>query len=931
MTTPAIVGRRRELAALQQWLGAARAGAGRLVLCAGEPGIGKSRLAQELAGSALAAGTTVAWGRCVETDGAPAFWPWRQVLRALELQPDLLLAGRVESPEDRFRVVDDVSQALLSVAGAAGGLVVILDDIHDADEPSLLVLRHLALHLDDAPLLVLATLRPVGAAGVLPQVLPSLLRAPAVERLDLSGYDLGGVQAHLAAAAVGLEAPDAQSVLDLTGGNPLFVREVARAVADGTWRPDRPPRTVLDIVQSRLAATSPSCRHLVQVASVVGRDFSPAVVARALETPAEQCLPLLDEAVDHGLVEQRSGSAAGYRFVHALTRDAVLASLSSSERAGLHGAVASALEVEYAGELNDHLADIARHWAGFAAAGDATMARTWAVRAADDAVRRLAFEEGIRLYRSALDLPGEPMDTVERCNALLALGRAAVVAGDLAVGVRATREAAAAARSAQRPDLLGEAALVVRPVADDAVNAQGRALCEEALAALGESGYEILRARLLAQRSRLAFYENDHERVRRLSAEARRLARSTGDQGALVDALHARKEALPGPDGRTERLQVADELLALADRTDDPRAAMWGRLWRIDALVEGGQVAAAAAELPALELAAGRIGGPVSAWHLDRASAFVAQAQGRYDAAGRLARRARDRMEPVEARPARGAYFAFQCALANHIGVTGAAEEYLPRAIEPLPMFKTLGTLSRCLLLLTAGRPDDAAIAYQQAGPPATWSPPPFLKVYTEGIGTLAAAGLGRFDDVALLLARLSPFRDTHAIVEGVAYLGPVELVLGRAAVALGRWDAAVADLELAADRADAAGAPGATAEARYHLATALVARGGERDAERAAVVASLADRAAHALGMAAYIERTSALVAHLGATAPAALSKREVEVARLVAEGLTNRQIAERLVIAERTAQNHVQHILVKLGFTTRSQIAAWSAGVRQ
>jgi DNA-binding NarL/FixJ family response regulator len=157
-------------------------------------------------------------------------------------------------------------------------------------------------------------------------------------------------------------------------------------------------------------------------------------------------------------------------------------------------------------------------------------------------------------------------------------------------------------------------------------------------------------------------------------------------------------------------------------------------------------------------------------------------------------------------------------------------------------------------------------------------------------------------------------------------YLGPVELTLGRAAAALGQRDRAVADLETAAESADRAGAGGFSAEAGYHLAVALVARDGPGDRDRAGAAAVDADRLARSLGMAAYLDRTAALAARLRDTQPAGLSPREVEVARLVAEGLTNRQIAERLVISERTAQNHVQHILTKLGFTTRAQIAAWS-----
>jgi ATP/maltotriose-dependent transcriptional regulator MalT len=241
VTTDSIVGRRWELDALRAWLAAARDGRGRLVLCAGEPGIGKTRLAQELSGMALAAGVAVAWGRAVEAEGAPAFWPWRQVLRSLGADPDLALGGAVESPEDRFGVVEEVTDAVHGAARAGSGLVVILDDVHWADEPSLLVLRHLGDHLAGARLLVLTTLRDGEPASALRRMLPDLLRSPAVERLDLRGFDLAEVGEQLSRTA-GVGSPaDARTVLEVTGGNPLFVREVARAMADGTWRPDRPP------------------------------------------------------------------------------------------------------------------------------------------------------------------------------------------------------------------------------------------------------------------------------------------------------------------------------------------------------------------------------------------------------------------------------------------------------------------------------------------------------------------------------------------------------------------------------------------------------------------------------------------------------------------------------------------------------------------
>jgi len=194
-----------------------------------------------------------------------------------------------------------------------------------------------------------------------------------VERLELRGFDLAEVREQLSRMAVSDSEHDARVTLDLTGGNPLFVREVARAMADGTWRPDRPPRSVLDVVGHGSTASP--------------RDFPLPLVARALdEQPVAQCLPVIDEAIAYGLVDCVS-HIGDYRFVHALTREAVEASLTTADRTALHRAVA--------------------------------------------AVRRLAFEEGARLYRAALALPATPPSAIDRCRVLIALGRAAYFAGDL--------------------------------------------------------------------------------------------------------------------------------------------------------------------------------------------------------------------------------------------------------------------------------------------------------------------------------------------------------------------------------------------------------------------------------------------------------------------------------------------------------------------
>jgi len=827
------------------------AGTGGLVLCGGEPGIGKTRLAQELAGHALAIGREVVWGHCVETEGAPAFWPWRQILKAAGAGPDEVLAHDAEVPQDRFRVFDAIATAL-----DRAGLVIIVEDVHWADQASLLVLAHLATNLRDV--LLFATFRdPCPAVA-------DLMRAAV--RIDLHGLSADEV-AELAGAE------HAATITELTSGNPLFVTELARAVQDGTWRADQLPRSVRDIVTARLDRLAPDARELIKVAALIGRDFDLDLAAAAAGLP----ISALDGATT--LID-----ATGHRFVHALTRDAVEATLSTAERRALHRRIAEAMVG------STRYADVARHWS---ACGATAEARGWTIRAAEDAVARLAYEEGARLYRAAAAIE-------DSCEVQVALGKAAYFAGDLAGCVEAAQRAAELART---PEQIAEAALVLEAAPGAGVNAVATPLCDNALR------HEVspaTRARLLAQRSHLAFYRGEQHRLDGLSSEALDLARRSGDDRALAEALHARQEACPGPAGRAERLGLAAEMIGLAHRTHSPRGAMWGSLWRVHALIESGELASAQEELPALRLACDRVGGQVPRWHLEVVTACLAQAQGRFAEAREVGRRAYERMRVIEREPASGAYFALQCGLACHLGVTEDGLALARHFHDPPPRFRLIAKLTRAFLLHRAGFHDEALEWFRRTGPIAEWDLPAFFVLPGLVDAVLVTSGLGLLDDLALVLPRLGAFRGEHAAGNGVAYMGPVSLALGRGHLALGAHEDAVDHLTAAVDEAARAGAPAFAAEARWHLAAALRVLG--RDADP---VQRAADRAIRSLGMTAFTTTD--------------LSSREHQVARLVTEGLTNRQIARRLVISERTAQNHVQHILTKLGFSTRSQIAAW------
>ena len=892
------------------------------MLVSGEPGIGKTRLAQEFAGIALAAGVGVAWGRCAGGVGQPPLWPWREVLRSLDLPDDALSAGEADEPAERFRDADGIVRTLGARGEESGGLLVVVDDAHCADAATLLALRHLASRAPEMRVLLVVTFRTPDPDDAASLALAAVASLAGVERVELRGLSIEEVGEQLERAGV---ADRAAVVHDVTGGNPLFVGELARAMAAGAWDPGRPPpRTVLEVVRARVMLLSEPCRELLGWAAVAGREFDVTLLARASAVPVERCIEVFDEAREHGIVERRD-LPAELRFVHVLLRDVLTASLDDWTRVEHHAALARAIEAR--SDRHHHAGALAEHWAAAAPLAGSTPARRWATVAAEEAVQRLAFDDGARLYRIALAVGDVAAD--ERCRLLLGLGRAAYLAGDIGGSADAARQAGLIADDLDDVTLLARAALVLEASTDQQANAVARRLCDRALSRV-EAKDTGLRARLLAQRSHIALYDAELELMRRLSEEALAMARTSGDENALIEALRARQEASPGADGRAERAQLADEIIDVAGRAGNTRAAMWGHLWAVDTLVEEGRLTDAASRLERLAESANHVGGPVSAWLLDRCVACIAQGRGDLNAAANAGRRAYDRMRTAEPEAALGAYLAIQCAISHHRGTTDAGLALAHSPFSSPALFITMRRTGRALLLAGADLLDAAATEYELAGPPSTWRLPPFYVLPGLVVAALAAAALNRVDDLRTLVSQLEPFRGQHVVGGAgvVTYLGPVELHLGAISLQLSHVDAAIDDLTTAEHAAEHGGAAGYLAEARHHLASALLARDGPGDVDRARSLAAASGRTIHALGLHALAPDSAALTQRLGAKRSASmLSAREEEVAALVAQGLTNPQIAERLVISKRTAQNHVQHILTKLGFSSRSQIASWKS----
>jgi hypothetical protein len=303
-------------------------------------------------------------------------------------------------------------------------------------------------------------------------------------------------------------------------------------------------------------------------------------------------------------------------------------------------------------------------------------------------------------------------------------------------------------------------------------------------------------------------------------------------------------------------------MLAAGQRLRSARVSMWGHLWRIDALMEQGQLSAGRAELDHLAEQVERVGGPLPRWHLARCRAAIAQSQGRLGeahAAGLEGYRIMEAVDPLEARRV---YTAVLAALGHHARLREDQVAHFRGAADDVSPFRTVSALWEAIGLLDAGRPDEARVIFTRVGPPSEWPLPPYLRVVGLAVGLLIAGRLGARNEAVFLHDDLSAYRGLHCVAGAgkVNYWGPVELPLGIGAAFLGRLDEAAADLEVALERSSEAGAPGCAIEAACELAHTMTQRAAPGDRHRAGELLARAVRDAESLGMDLLVDRARAI-----------------------------------------------------------------------
>jgi hypothetical protein len=892
------VGRERELGELRQGLTEARAGRGGMFLVVGEPGIGKTRLADVFCAEAHAAAAHVLWGRCWEAGGAPAYWPWFEVLRAYARTLDesmlaaqmgagaphlariLPVAARLASPRDlatlkqrdpeqaRLALFDAVASFLASAA-AERPVVLVLDDVHVADRPSLLLLQYLVQRVRETRVLVVATCREAEAdlGPAARDAIGALARDG--RTLTLRGLAEGEVAEMLTLAIAGeVPAAVAATVHAAADGNAFFADEIIRLLRAegrlniaGLSEPLPVPEGVRGAVRSRLAALGDETRDLLAAGSVIGREFSVEVLAHVCDTTLAAVAELLAPATAARIMLPPSRLPGSHRFSHVLYRQVLYDDLSPVRRAALHVRIGETLEDLPATRRQP--AEVAHHFLAALPHGDAARALTWASRAGDHAAQLLAHEEAAAQYEGALRALelAAPGEHERRCDLLLALGEARLWAGETTEARSAFQRAAKVARTARLPERLARAALgygrivVVVGVSDEPLIA----LLREALAALPQ-GDSALRVRLLGRLARELHFAPDSAEREALSLEGVAMARRLGDPATVASALGARHVAVWAPDTLDERLATVDEMLRLGAAAGDQRLLFDAQVWRASDLLEAGDVAGADAAMQACRALEEDAHTPAWSWQLAVYDGTRALLDGRFDDAEQLIRRAAELGERAKGAAARR-YFAIQSfMLGRERGTLAEMAEVVRRSFVDL--YDRPARLAQ--LAAELGRAEEARAELEHA-------PAGALTVHRRNILELPeltclvppCALLADTERAAAVYARLMAHVD-RIVVRGIVGFcdGSVNRYLGVLATVLERWQDGEQHFRSALECNARLGSPPLVARTRVQYAELLLTRDAAGDRQLAAELLQPALAAARELGMHSLERRADELLA---------------------------------------------------------------------
>jgi len=972
-TGAVFVGRHQEIAELNSALDDAIAGHGRLVMLAGEPGIGKTSIAQELTSRARSLGTQVFWGWCYEREGAPPYWPWVQPIQSYISQtpveqllaelgsgasdiadlvpeirqklPDLEPSPTLDPQQTRFRLFNSISTFLTNLAQSQS-LVFVLDDLQWADTPSLLLLEFLTQQMTDSNILVIGTYRDVEVTRRHPlsESLAQLSRSPAFSRLALTGLesdDVGQFVRESGGESASTELIDA--IHTHTEGNPLFLSEVvrllgeqsnfdARAGTAGTPIVLGLPQGVVEVIGQRLNRLSADCVDTLTMAAAIGRQFDFNLLKNLSEDASEiQLLEQVEEALDARILQELPEHRDRYQFSHAMVQQTLLERLSTSRRVRMHAKIGEALETAYGDQPGGHAEELAYHFSEAAPVSGPEKLVKYSKLAGDRALEGYAWEEAMAYFQNSLaalsiNLEEQtPAPDEDSASLLFGLGRcqAALIEDGAYRSLRRALD-----YYAKAGDLEKVVAIAELPDYAATRNIGLEQLIGPALKLVQEGSLQS--GRLLSRHGQIiglqnAAYDEDIDALN----QALDISRREGDKELEVQSLAAIVSVYSNHMHYEEALANGLKIFELNEQVNDLRSEVSAHYFVATCYIENGDLGAASRHATEMLSKAERLGDRFwlegACWKTE----MTLRVAGEWESARTFAQRALDI-------GSRQSNILSGLALNEHeVGNSRLGNSHL----DLLTKIASDGTAgSRFMDLSASARvaltgPLAANITGDSDRLESSVNAATFIIEHPNATAlsvNQAHAGLAM---VAVISGDADKAAEKYELMKTwhhsfMFFCVSSDRLLGLLARTIGQLDQSAKHFDDALSFCRKGGYKPELAWASCEYADLLIERNGPGDRAKATGLFEECLAISNELGMRPLIERVARLQErNISQTAfPDGLTAREVEVIRLVALGMIDREIAEELIISPNTVGNHVRSILGKTDSANRTEAAAYA-----
>ncbi len=952
-------------------------GNGQLFMLAGEPGIGKSRMASELAGYARMRGAQVLWGRCYEEQRVPPYWPWTQALRAYVETEDVPTLTAAMGPgaadianiipsvadkipglevppglgpeEARFRLFDSITSFLKS-ASDSEPLLVVLEDLQWAAKPSLLLLEFVAREIADSRVLLVATYRNVDLARRHPltETLGGLARESQFHQVFLRGLSRDEVGRFIETSTKVMPPTDlVEAIYARTEGNPFFLTEVVHLL-EHEHRGSRDPLTehetlhgesglpsfqvpagVREAIGRRLNRLSDGANHALSIASVIGREFDFNLLAQLVEGLSEAALlGSLDEVLVAGLVEEVPRTAGWYQFTHGLVQETLVEEISTTRRVRLHAQIADKMETLYGPEAESYIAELAYHFGEAATVTGPEKPVRYALLAGEQALSAHAYEKALLHFQRALaSKENQPMDG----------GTAALLFG-------LARAQTAAFQPHHIPEAMANLSKAFEYFVDVGEVDRALEIAEFSPPPLpGLAGVAEILARalelvpadshraghLLSRYGR--WIEEDYEASQDASGRALEIAKQRGDVALEMQALSNSAQVDIHHMRWNESLEKSQRVLQLSRKVSDPASEVAARFWSAVTSWNLGELTQLQRHASAALPVAGGLRDRYWSANTYLVNAAAAQLQGDWAAAREYSDRglAVSSMQPH--------LLCIRSLLEFETGAFPQGRVYLERLVEAMRLMPPELTLEHtCVSILVplanriSGSKDLLGLA-ETAAATVLSSPSAARNLTMLSRCGLALVGAIRGDTTAIE----QQYREVATVPGTILAPSTVatDRLLGVIAHALGKSQDAFAHFDRALAFCSRAHSQPELAWTSCDYAEALLQRNNRGDRGRAEGLLADSIAISRPLGMLPLRERAEAMLGLVASQPrpssnyPDGLTHREIEVLELMALGKSNREIAQELIISPRTAVHHVTSILAKTGASNRTEAAAYAA----